>query len=248
MLGSCAMFDLMAAIAGSEKQIFTPDMAKVAKTAKPKETRELSLAKPWLKLAKADSELKENQEVGEILASLSHPLANKEPSKGNEFSQISHFSQPCPFSFDFLKETVFTEAMIKEGVRLWQEPFDQDDFDNLKTGMTTIEKAKDYLILWSKQHPDKFQALKEACQTVKTITESASKDSLETLTSQGLKLLGEDRLFINQNLLRYPMSRRKEIINQCAIVWQEAAKSEPIEHKKANKARRTANTWLWKTK
>ena len=64
--------------------------------------------------------------------------------------------------YDFLKHTKFNIRMIMEGLRLWKEPFDQSDLEQLISGEISQKNAIEYLALWFGQNEDKYKLLVSA--------------------------------------------------------------------------------------
>lgn len=60
----------------------------------------------------------------------------------------------------------------------------------------------------------------------------------------GLALLPEDRRFIEKILAGQPPQIIDAALEDYKKVWQSACDAEPHEHKKDNKGRRAANTFL----
>ncbi len=59
----------------------------------------------------------------------------------------------------------------------------------------------------------------------------------------GCDVLPDDLPFL-QKYLPKDRAQRLEVLQQYRLVWEEAAAAEPLPHKKQNRARKAANTWL----
>ena len=67
--------------------------------------------------------------------------------------------------------------------------------------------------------------------------------TMDYFRTQGVELLPDDVAFLRWHLPKDTASRNKAIPQYIAI-WLEAADSEPLSHKKANRGGVAANTWL----
>jgi hypothetical protein len=81
----------------------------------------------------------------------------------------------------------------------------------------------------------------------KTASSAQSEKSLpvtmEHFRAQGVELLREDLAFLCWHLPKDTASRNRAI-DQYIATWRDAADSESLGHKKANRGRFAANTWL----
>lgn len=62
---------------------------------------------------------------------------------------------------DILLSSPFTLEMILEGLKLWKQPFDEFDLDMIQEGRLSSQQVIDYLSLWEKTYPIKFQKLQK---------------------------------------------------------------------------------------
>tara|TARA_R110001599_G_C12275986_1_gene662389 strand:- start:12158 stop:12652 length:495 start_codon:yes stop_codon:yes gene_type:complete len=69
-------------------------------------------------------------------------------------------SPPAELNLFFLNETPFTKAMIMKGLKLWGQPFSEDDLKAISAGELTVEEARRYLFLWARKNRDDFLVLK----------------------------------------------------------------------------------------
>ena len=67
--------------------------------------------------------------------------------------------------------------------------------------------------------------------------------TLEYFRAQGVELLPEDLAFLRWHLPKDTV-RRNSCIGRYVSEWHDAMQGEPVTHRKANKGRRAANTWL----
>lgn len=67
--------------------------------------------------------------------------------------------------------------------------------------------------------------------------------TMDYLRTQGVELLPEDVAFLRWHLPKDTAGRNKAI-RQYIAIWLEAADSEPLSHKRANRGGFAANTWL----
>jgi hypothetical protein len=67
--------------------------------------------------------------------------------------------------------------------------------------------------------------------------------TVEYFSAQGVELLREDLAFLLWLLPKGTASRNK-VIREYILIWLEVVDSEPLSHKKANRGRFAANTWL----
>jgi hypothetical protein len=80
------------------------------------------------------------------------------------------------------------------------------------------------------------------CKTASP-AQSEKPVTMEYFRAQGLELLREDLAFLHWHLPKDTASRNKAVVQYIAI-WLDAADSEPLDQKKANRGRFAANTWL----
>jgi len=136
------MPDLMAAIAEIEA-------ANAAKVAKSYEGLPLGVANDVESMAKEKS----------ALANASHVEIYQDTSESNEFIHFSQFSYQGYDPMAFLNETPFNLRMIEEGLRLWKQPFDEQDLADILSGVLNKRSAIDYLFLWMTDCPRRYLVL-----------------------------------------------------------------------------------------
>lgn len=127
---------------------------------------------------------------------------------------------------------------IEKGLKRWQQPFDESDLEQIKTGELSPEQIDGYLQLWRDQNPEMYQQL--IANDQKRLPENPV--TIDPLG--GLPLLREDRLFINARLHKLPAAMADEVMKDYRAVWIDAALQADNLASRDNAGRRAANTWL----
>ena len=125
------------------------EAANMAKVAKPQESRALEVANDESSTAKDER----------ALATASQAEICVDTSKSNKFLRFSQFSHLLQNEMTFLNETPFNLRMIEEGLRLWEQPFDEQDLADIKSGVLNKRSAIDYLFLWKTDCPRHYLVL-----------------------------------------------------------------------------------------
>jgi len=153
------MFNLLGEITGYKP--LTPNPAKTVQVATKQEIVGFSFE--GILATSGDNLLNTNYEI-ESVATCLHPtpqLKHPESQYTQRLSPLSPVSPPALESFDFLKETPLTKAMIIYGLKQWQQPFDQDDMNEIATGDITLDQAIRYLFFWVRQNHNGYLKLKK---------------------------------------------------------------------------------------
>lgn len=238
------MFDLMGLIASDKNEIPKPRVATVVQVVTTQEWRGFSFGDTLATNGDTGSYKHQKNKFVATCRHLSPAPKQTKPQKVRDLSPLSPLSPPLSMSFNFLKETPFTEAMIIEGLSRWRQPFDQCDLDDIESGRLTIEQARGYLFLWAKQNLERFRTLRQLSQTKKAVSRPISKNPLNILAGLGIQSPHDDQEFIREKLKGFTLNQKEAILSQYAKVWIEGMEAEPVQHKKANVGRRAANVWL----
>jgi len=129
-------------------------LANAAKVTKPQELRALEVANDENNVAKVET----------ALATASQVEISVDASESKEFIHVSQFSCFAPHEVAFLNETHFNQRMIEEGFKLWKEPFDEFDFADIRSGVTSKRDAIDYLYLWWAGNLERYKLLAGATE------------------------------------------------------------------------------------
>jgi len=151
------MFNLRAEMERNQKQIPSSKLATVVTSQKIQGfVSDDSLA------TSNDSHANEKTRLNSVaICSHESPAIKLTESQTNQsLSPLSPASSPLELNFNFLNETPFTKGMIIEGLRLWNQPFSQQDLDDITAGELTIEQARKYLFLWARQNLSRYLKLK----------------------------------------------------------------------------------------
>ena len=62
--------------------------------------------------------------------------------------------------------------------------------------------------------------------------------------TEGCQLLRDDINFVRQRLNYVPKTQRRAFMLRYVALWLQAMDEEPIQHKKQNRGRYAANSWL----
>jgi len=154
------MFDLMGEIARNKDKHLEPRLVNSVKLVQNHAPREFSFGAELV--APGNRPNNDNQKTKSVTNNHQQLPRQKQPESQDtkNLSPLSPMSPQLHGRFGFLREPPFTEEMIYEGLKCWLQPFDQDDLNEIATGELPIDKAREYLFLWARQHRNKYQELK----------------------------------------------------------------------------------------
>lgn len=89
------------------------------------------------------------------------PVKPALPVGGNEGNNGNAKNNSNEKNFiNILAKYGLTKAAIMRGLSLWKQPFDEDDLQDIKQGIITLENVSDYLALWIVQNNEMYLVLK----------------------------------------------------------------------------------------
>lgn len=138
--------------------------------------------------------------------------------------------------------------LIAEGMALRSQPFIQATGVESETNPHPSAKIRNYPQTGkATTNPDTTGHTEDKQIGIRKSAESAPPTvfelSIKTFNRHGIEISPEDLALLRQRLPFEPR-RRDATLAHYRIIWHEAMEAEAVPHKKQNKGRFTANTWL----